>query len=177
MTKTLGILLLLVVFLFTANAQNTKKPAGRKADVKIVNTKCPVTGEDVDPAVTYTYKGRTYAFCCNGCVARFKKTPESFLKNMKDEKFEACDHPEGEAPKAEVKEPEVVKNTAGFKGVINTGRDMSAQIVNEICPVMGKKVDKNVTTVTYNGKVYGFCCGSCIKKFAMDPEKYLKNAK
>ncbi|NPV10979.1 MAG: YHS domain-containing protein [Ignavibacteria bacterium] len=40
---------------------------------------------------------------------------------------------------------------------------------------MGEPVDPEVQTVEYNGKVIGFCCKSCIKKFKKDPEKYLKN--
>ena len=49
------------------------------------------------------------------------------------------------------------------------------KIWNEFCPVMGEPVDPEVQTVEYNGKVIGFCCKSCIKKFKKDPEKYLKN--
>lgn len=46
---------------------------------------------------------------------------------------------------------------------------------NEVCPVLGNKVDPKVKTVTYNGKAYGFCCAGCDAKFQKDPEKYSKN--
>ncbi|MGB9664365.1 MAG: YHS domain-containing protein [Ignavibacteria bacterium] len=49
------------------------------------------------------------------------------------------------------------------------------KIWNEVCPVMGDPVDPETPTVEYNGKIIGFCCKSCIKKFKKDPEKYLKN--
>lgn len=49
------------------------------------------------------------------------------------------------------------------------------KIWNAYCPVMGDEVDAEVKTVEYKGKVIGFCCKSCIKKFQKDPEKYLKN--
>lgn len=49
------------------------------------------------------------------------------------------------------------------------------KIWNAYCPVMGEEVDPEVQTVEYKGKVIGFCCKSCIKKFQKDPEKYLKN--
>ncbi|MCR4416376.1 MAG: YHS domain-containing protein [Ignavibacteria bacterium] len=52
---------------------------------------------------------------------------------------------------------------------------VAKKIWNEVCPVMGEPVDPEVQTVEYNGKVIGFCCKSCIKKFKKDPEKYLKN--
>lgn len=43
---------------------------------------------------------------------------------------------------------------------------------NTMCPVMQEEVDPEVKTVEYNGKNYGFCCKSCIKKFKNDPAKY-----
>lgn len=46
---------------------------------------------------------------------------------------------------------------------------------NEVCPVLGNKVNASVKTVEYNGKAYGFCCSGCDDKFAKDPEKYSKN--
>lgn len=48
----------------------------------------------------------------------------------------------------------------------------STKIWNTVCPVMGDEVDPEVKTVPYNGKVYGFCCKGCIKKFSNNPEKY-----
>jgi YHS domain-containing protein len=76
--------------------------------------------------------------------------------------------------KAKAMDAKAKAGAAKSRGVINTGKDLSSQIVNDVCPVMKKPVDKSVTTVTYNDKVYGFCCKSCVKRFAANPEKYLK---
>jgi len=46
---------------------------------------------------------------------------------------------------------------------------------NEVCPVMGGKVQANTVTVEYNGKHYGFCCGGCDDQFAENPEKFAAN--
>ncbi len=46
---------------------------------------------------------------------------------------------------------------------------------NEVCPVMGGKVNPNSATVEYNEKYYGFCCPGCIDKFAQELEKYAAN--
>lgn len=43
---------------------------------------------------------------------------------------------------------------------------------NQVCPVLGDKVNPKVETVEYKGKVYGFCCAGCDEKFKADPEKY-----
>lgn len=47
---------------------------------------------------------------------------------------------------------------------------------NLVCPVTGEEIDpEQAKTVTYNGKVYGFCCPRCADKFNKDPESYIKN--
>ena len=46
---------------------------------------------------------------------------------------------------------------------------------NKICPVSGEKIDeKTKATYEYQGKIYHFCCTSCIEDFKKDPEKYIK---
>jgi YHS domain-containing protein len=46
---------------------------------------------------------------------------------------------------------------------------------NEVCPVMGNKIDPAVKLVEYKGKLYGFCCDGCDDKFAQDPAKFSRN--
>ncbi len=49
---------------------------------KAVNTKCPVSGEAVDPAQTFVFEGRTVAFCCDKCKAKFEAEPGKFTPNL-----------------------------------------------------------------------------------------------
>ena len=49
--------------------------------------------------------------------------------------------------------------------------------INKKCPISGDDVDPKGKTVTYKGKVIGFCCDDCIEKFQKDPEKYMKDLK
>lgn len=44
---------------------------------------------------------------------------------------------------------------------------------NKICPVSGEKIDEKAT-YEYQGKIYHFCCSSCLEDFKKDPEKYIK---
>lgn len=54
---------------------------------KPVNSICPVSGEEIDQNITYTYNGKTYALCCNKCLKKFKADPEKYISKMKtDEK-------------------------------------------------------------------------------------------
>ena len=41
----------------------------------------PVCGVQVDEedAVTFTYKGRTYYFCCDDCRDEFREAPEEYV--------------------------------------------------------------------------------------------------
>lgn len=44
---------------------------------------CVVTGEvlgEEGPPVYYTYLGKEYAFCCGGCVKKFKAEPLKYIK-------------------------------------------------------------------------------------------------
>ena len=61
----------------------------------------------------------------------------------------------------------MVDTQASSKEDVNAG--------NKICPVSGEKiVDKLKATYEYNGKIYNFCCASCVGEFKKDPEKYIK---
>lgn len=54
-----------------------------------------------------------------------------------------------------------------------TGAGLSWAKAQEICPVMGGKINKSVYT-DYNGKRIYFCCTACPEPFKKDPEKYIK---
>ena len=47
-----------------------------------LNAKCPVSGDDVDEAMTADYKGRTVAFCCEDCAKDFEKDPKKYLASL-----------------------------------------------------------------------------------------------
>jgi YHS domain-containing protein len=59
-------------------------PTTQKVDPKPVNKMCAVeTDQPIDPSVTVVYDGKTYAFCCKDCVAKFKADPEKYAANAK----------------------------------------------------------------------------------------------
>jgi len=61
-------------------ADPTTAPATQPAvDPRPINTKCPVSGEDIDPKITFVYNGYTYAFCCTDCLKKFKDNPEKYV--------------------------------------------------------------------------------------------------
>lgn len=45
-------------------------------------TKCPVSGKDIDPANSVEYKGEKVYFCCPNCPAGFEKDPEKFVAKL-----------------------------------------------------------------------------------------------
>ena len=49
--------------------------------------------------------------------------------------------------------------------------------VNKKCPISGDAIDPKGKTVTYKGKVVGFCCDDCIEKFNKEPDKYVDSLK
>jgi uncharacterized membrane protein/YHS domain-containing protein len=48
-----------------------------------INTKCPITGKDVDLTKTSLYEGKLVAFCCDKCKAAFEKNPKPCLEKLK----------------------------------------------------------------------------------------------
>jgi len=54
----------------------------------------------------------------------------------------------------------------------------SGKPINKFCAVeQDNPVDPKVPTVTYKGKVIGFCCEDCAPTFKKNPEKYMKTLK
>ncbi len=49
----------------------------------------------------------------------------------------------------------------------------AGEMVNTICPIMTDHKANSKRVVEYEGKTYGFCCKSCVKKFNKNPQKYL----
>jgi YHS domain-containing protein/uncharacterized membrane protein len=58
------------------------KIAAVAADSKPVNTQCPVSGKDIDPAKTVVVEGKVIAFCCDDCKAQFQKDPNPILAKL-----------------------------------------------------------------------------------------------
>lgn len=83
-------LLLVILFGGLLAAAPTTAPSDTAAPTtapaaadKPVNTKCPVSKEDIDSNVTTTYQGKTIGFCCKDCIKPFQKDPEKYMKDLK----------------------------------------------------------------------------------------------
>jgi len=81
---------LLVLAAGCSQDKNGSSPSGTspapatQASAKPINTHCAVdTGDEVDPKVTYLYQGKTIGFCCEKCIAEFKKDPEKYMQTLK----------------------------------------------------------------------------------------------
>lgn len=78
LSKSVGALVFgLVLFLGSATVRADDKE--KKLDNPEAG-KCPVSKKDIDPKVTAEVDKKTYAFCCEKCMAKFKEHPEKFLK-------------------------------------------------------------------------------------------------
>ncbi|MBI4245527.1 MAG: DUF3347 domain-containing protein [Planctomycetes bacterium] len=54
--------------------------------------KCPVTNEGIDKNITYTHNNKTYSFCCEMCIKKFKANPEKYLNKQTDDENEHGKH-------------------------------------------------------------------------------------
>lgn len=65
------------------HAEHQQSSATTQPTTKPANTICPVTGEEINPAITTTYQGKTVAFCCKDCIEAFEKNPDKYMKKLK----------------------------------------------------------------------------------------------
>lgn len=148
--------LVTIVAAVSLYAQDAKNNHASKA----WNTVCPVTGDDVDSSIqTVSHDGKEYGFCCKGCVSKFKKEPAKYSKNLNEDGTTFNKVP------GEMKHEQHKHQPTGGK----------SKAWNEVCPVLGGKVNAKTATVSYDGKEIGFCCGGCDTKFEKEPAKYMKN--
>ncbi|MGC9455837.1 MAG: hypothetical protein ACP5HU_13400 [Phycisphaerae bacterium] len=107
----------------------------------VVNERCPVMGNPIDPENlsaenTRLYRGKRVGFCCPACPAKWDEMSD-------EEKQEALK--EAGAAGADAKE--------------------EAAVVNDRCPIMGTPIDPQDVpeelTREYQGRKIGFCCGGC----------------
>ena len=142
---------------FAADPSDKAPDKKEKEKPKPVNATCPVSDEKVDPEVTANYKGKTVGFCCSDCVKDFNKDPAKYMKKVEAEeaKNKKKDDKKGAQPSADSTKP-----------------------VNRFCAIEKENaVDPTVKTTTYKGKVVGFCCEDCIKKFDANPDLYMASLK
>ncbi len=64
-----------------------------------LNKFCPVMPEEeADPQIITVYEGRTIAFCCDNCLAKFKANPERYLDRLPSWVARAAQPPEEHVP-------------------------------------------------------------------------------
>lgn len=67
----LGLSLTLALPACKSNDKAGAQASSEAAAVTPVNTICPIGGHDADATLTSSYKGKTIAFCCDGCKSDF----------------------------------------------------------------------------------------------------------
>ncbi|QOJ29648.1 MAG: efflux RND transporter periplasmic adaptor subunit [Ignavibacteriales bacterium] len=77
-------------------------------------------------------------------------------------------------PKTETKTVSSAPDKNGDEKAIFLGKTDDVPF-NKVCPLLGDEVAKNSPKVKYKGKIWGFCCPGCDKKFMADPAKYSQN--
>lgn len=159
----------------TAFAEETKEAA------KPVNTKCPISGEDIDPEHTVAYT-KVVGVCCEKCQAKLKKDVAGNLEKISKVEAKIVNSKcpmSGKAVDAE--------QTVMFKGAkvafccekcpTNFDPEKHGEKVvmdvagNEKCPFSGEDIDPEANAVV--SFVVATCCGKCETKLTEAPDKYI----
>lgn len=127
--------------------QHGAKPAGVRAwgEPYTLDT-CPVSGERLGAmgdAIVKEYHGREVRLCCSGCIGKFEADQDRYWKEI-DER--------------------IIKDQRRF-------------YPTEKCLVTGEPLIENgeniATEMVYGNRLIRLCCKMCVKKFKVDPEKYI----
>jgi YHS domain-containing protein len=92
--------------------KDAEKMKGKVEGCYTYQTKCPVTGKDIDPKISVTAKnGAKVYFCSKDCVAKFEKETAKYLPELAKQgyTFKAEDFKAGEVKKEEPKKEEPKK--------------------------------------------------------------------
>lgn len=172
----------------TQKAQTTKRTPAKQ------EVRCPVSGKvitDTKKAPKYTYRGKTYYFNCQNCLAEFKKNPQKYLQQAANVRTvsNAPAKKEGESCcSSETKAEACCSGGDTAKAGSSCGGDkkdaqpqpterVAAPADKLICPISGEELEEaTAVRFAYNGKVYYTCCNGCKSKFLKDPETYAKKA-
>jgi len=120
------------------------------------NGLCPVMGRPVTTdGGSLEYEGQKIAFCCKGCIERFRADPEPYMKQMRaDPLAYAYDRP------------------GPTHAELRAARE-AVQSVNGLCPVMNRPVTARGGSVVYQGERIAFCCPGCVARFQASPDAYM----
>lgn len=155
---------------------------------KPVNTKCPVSGEDIDADQSSTYT-KVVGFCCGKCLAKHNENPTANIAKIAEMPSGKIVNTKCPVSGKAVDEEQTVVHAGATVGLCcekclkkfkADPAALAAKVVydsaaNEKCPVSGKGVDaEEVATFTMN---VGFCCKKCKAKFDEAPDKLIGKVK
>jgi Cu+-exporting ATPase len=159
----------------TARAQNAAKPADTAPVL------CAVKGEvinDVSKAAGKAdFKGKTYYFCCPGCVSKFSKSDDAAktkfakLTELRTDKIvlqKKLDAVNTELASLEGKPGKEEHHAAATKTAAGANVIYCAVTDEEI----GTPDKAAGGKAEYKGKTYYFCCAGCKPRFESDPATY-----
>jgi Cu+-exporting ATPase len=147
----------------TASGRRSLPMMPQMADRQAGGELDPVCGMTVQPSTaagSYLHAGKTYYFCCQGCLERFRADPARYL-----------------SPSASTTSPTNM-SLGGKPFPMMAASPPSQNMSGVIDPVCGMTVDPAtaVGSYAYQGKTYSFCSQSCLDKFRADPQRYLDPA-
>jgi len=135
----------------------------------------PVSGKSISKSPrtpSVVYKDRLYFFCCQKHLRKFHANPGRYAERTV---------PPNGMPIKNIIERNRKRLNAIDKVLIaaNQQHRLVKDGTNMISPVTGKSITKRYKTpsAVYKGRIYYFCCNADMRKFAADPDRYIKDVK
>lgn len=65
-----------------SGCSKSTKADSKSASMGVMNTKCPYSGNAVNPDVSSEFAGQKIGFCCGGCKGKFDKATDATKTEM-----------------------------------------------------------------------------------------------
>ncbi len=131
--------------------------------------KCPISGKDAKDGISLNVNGKETGFCCNGCVKGYLTKYKVDAKKT-NEKCPLSKKPV-DAEKSLIHL--TAKKVAFCCGKCKTNyanknklKMVDKGVKGQKCPLSGKPVKEDQKLVV-NGETKYFCCGGCVKGYAL----------
>ncbi len=193
MIKAMALFAVVVLGLGLTSARAQHGHTGHGHMDEAATPKCPVMDEPAHLGITVATDDGPVFFCCEGCIPKYQEDPGKYTAKVGAQRKALADRARVQVTcpvSGEAIDQKVFVESNGKKvyfccegcagkyqsnPVKYAGALAGSYSYQTICPVMGGKINPQVSTTLSTGETIYYCCPGCDKPLRDNPAKYNKN--